>query len=243
MIVFGHNNFLIKSYTAKEVGIPEEQATGMLFQVRQRYAHIFWIPIFPIGKAYVLKREGEKQLYEMPTEIKQVIQARYGNPKTPWYSFALLLLGLAIGFFALIGNALDEQRYEDRFYNRYEEAKMLIQYPTTGDCYVFRKYDDPDGYSSEDIILKVKKYDEKRTQFISLYKNLYQDAESGDRYGYHESFDVAEAYNYNPTYIDKNALKNALNGEYLGSKEPVKIEPLEGYYVLEKVDRRELEEL
>ena len=244
MIVYGHNNFLLKSYTPQELGISKDgETSGILLQVRQRYAHLFWIPFFPIGKLWVIKKAGDESLYQMPLDIKNAIIARHGTPGTPWYSFALILIGLAIGLFIKLGDVMDNQRYESNFYNRVEESKMLIKYPTTGDCYVFRKYESQDKWSdSDDIILKVKAYDETKTQFISLYEDLYNDAESNDQYDYHNSFDLAEAYNYNPTYIDKKALENTLENEYNGSKTPVKLSPLEGYYILEKVDRRPLEE-
>jgi hypothetical protein len=244
MIVFGHNNFLIKSYTLEELGIYSEQdSSSIMFQVRQRYAHLFWIPFFPIGKLWVTKKKGIDTLYEMPAEIKSAILSRYGTPRTPWYSFALIFLGIAVYLFVLMGEAVDRQRWKNDFYNTVEETKMFIKYPTTGDCYVFTKYEGADRYSnSVDIILKVKQYDENKTMFVSLYPDLYKDAESNDEYSYHESFDLAEAYNYNPTYIDKKELVKALSDEYSSNKTPVKIEPLEGYYILNKVDRRPLEE-
>jgi len=243
-IVFGHNNFLIKSYSPEELGIFNEQGgQGLKFQVRQRYAHLFWIPFFPIGKAWVIKKEGDESLYVMPEEIKSAIVSRHGTPRTPWYSFALILIGVAIWLFTLLGDAVDHQNYKDSFYNTAAETKMFIKYPTTGDCYVFTKYDEPDRYStSAEIILKVLSYDENKTRFISLYQDLYQDAESNDRYDYFKSFDLAEAYGYNPTMIDKSAILNTLDDSYGESKNPVKLEPLSGYYILQKVDRRKLEE-
>jgi len=242
-IVFGYNNFLIKSYSAEELGINNEQGASQIkFEVRQRYAHFFWIPFFPIGKMWVLKKPGNDDLYKMPEELQAAIISQHGKPRTPWYSFALILLGMAIGLFVLMGDAIDSHNYKTSFYNKVGENKMLIKYPTTGDCYVLLKYEEPNRFShSDNIILKVKGYDENKTRFISLYPELYKDAESKDLYEYHKSFDLAEAYNYNPIYIDKSQLVNALNDEYTAWKTPVKIEPLEGYYSLEKIDRRELD--
>lgn len=244
MIVYGHNNFIIKSYTPKEIGITGDmEASGIKLQVRQRYGHLFWIPFFPIGKLWVIKKDGDESLYVMPEEIKRTIISRYGNPGTPWYSFTLILIGVAIGLIAMLSESIDKQRYEDNFYNTVDETKMFIKYPTTGDCYVLRKYEKQEKYSNSiDIILKVKQYNENKTQFISLYEDLYHDIESKDRYDYHNSFDLAEAYNYNPVYIEKKALASALKENYNDSKTPVKITPLQGYYILEKVDRRPLEE-
>jgi hypothetical protein len=244
MIVYGYNNFLIKSYTPEELGIFREQGSPEIkLEVRQKYAHLFWIPFFPIGKIWVVKKGGLDTLYEMPVEIKNSILARYGTPGTPWYSFALFIIGLTIGLFYLIGDKLEQQGFKNDYYNAIGESKMFIKYPTTGDCYIFRKYDEPDTYSnSTDIILKVKSYNDNKTQFISLYPDLYKDVEGEDSYNYHKSFDLAEAYNYNPTFIDKKALENSLEDLYGKSKTPSKLEPLEGYYILQKIDRRKLEE-
>ena len=67
-IVFGHNNFLIKSYTPAELGIPpSDKLNGIVFEVRQHYFHLFWIPFFGIGKIYVIRRTGDSGMYQMPS--------------------------------------------------------------------------------------------------------------------------------------------------------------------------------
>jgi hypothetical protein len=242
MIVYGYNNFIIKSYSPSEIGLPLEQGNeDIRFEVRQKYAHLFWIPFFPLSKMWVIKKPGDKNLYVMPDEIKRTVIAHMGKPGTPWYSFSLILLGVLVFMIFRISSIAEKKQWENDFYNNLEKTKMLIEYPTTGDCYVFYHYSDPGKYSSDKMILKVNKYSDDSIQFISLYDDLYKEAESNDSYNYHESFDIAGQNQFNPTLVDKETLKQALKQEYKGSRQPVKIEPLDGFYVLDKVDRRKLE--
>lgn len=91
MIVFGHNNFLVKKYTSVDLNLPpDESFQGVSFEVRQRYAHLFWIPFFPIRKLWAIKKPGDNNLYEMPVQFKQLILAqKKSDIKTPWYSWSL----------------------------------------------------------------------------------------------------------------------------------------------------------
>lgn len=244
MIVYGHNHFLIKSYTLEDLGIFNQEGSSRIkLETRQRYFHLFWIPFIPIGKLWAIRKDGTDNLYEMPVELQNAILAKYGYPKTPWYSAALIFIAVAIGLLFWLGDMAKSISSKNDFNNSVEETRMFIKYPTTGDCYIFKRYPEPDKWgNSTTFILKVKSYDDTRTQFISMYPSLYKDADYKDESNYFERFDLAEAYNYNPTYIDKKALEKSINDDYHRSKTPVWLDPMEGYYVLEKIDRRKLEE-
>ncbi len=242
MIVFGHNNFHIKSFTASELNIPQEEGGNEIsFEVRQRYAHIFWIPFFPIGKIWGMRRAGDSNLYQMPEEIKTLIKTQMGGVGTPWYSYSIFILLMAAGAIYFLNDLQKEQRWEDRFYDRQAENNLLIEYPTTGDCYILDRYEESGKrYGSDRIILKVKEYNEDKIQFVSMYEDLYTDIEYPDRNNYHKLFEVAELKNFNPTYIDKEDLKMALKQEYDEYSDAVELLPLKGYFRLEKIDRKEL---
>ncbi|MEH0157211.1 hypothetical protein V6R21_24070 [Limibacter armeniacum] len=243
MIIFGHNNFLIKAFTPEEVRLPVQEGDQQVsFEVRQRYAHIFWIPFFPIGKLWCIRVPGSKDLYQMPEEVKAAILQNYqGEIKTPWYSYSLILIAMAVGLFMYLGELQKKQEREDAFYNRVEEKKMLIDYPTTGDYYVFQRYEDPDRWESDKFVLKVNQYDESTTSFISLYPYLYQKMSSNDSYDFYKAFDAVETQAFNEMNISRDAIKAAIEQEYRETFKPVKIPPLEGYYKLELIKRRELD--
>ena len=110
MIVFGWYAFTIKNYTRDELfqlGIAPE---NMKFLIKQKVVHVFWIPIFPIGKQYVLKRDGKN--YEMPDVLISKLKS-FETPKTPWYSFLLPILAVL----AFIGITLNA-KYNTYLYNK-----------------------------------------------------------------------------------------------------------------------------
>lgn len=77
------------------------QIRNAIVLVYQRYAHLFWIPLFPLYRDYVLHfpDTGEnytKTLFQkMPPEYLQA--CKQVRAKTPWWTFiGLLLFGLLI---------------------------------------------------------------------------------------------------------------------------------------------------
>ena len=148
MIVFGHNSFKIKSFTQRELKLPKEEGLdGIDIQVRQRYAHLFWIPVFPIGKVYCFKRRGDSSYYELPKGIKEAI-GRNQKIKTPWYSYSLLILLLLVGSWFFIQEELNSIDYKNSLYLKQAENIMKVKYPTTGDYYSFDAYNNKRGYKN-----------------------------------------------------------------------------------------------
>ena len=84
-MVFGWYSFLIKMFRPEELEWLPEDFDGTTIEIRQKVFHIFWIPIFPIGKLYAF-RMGDS-LYELPGAYEAVLK-EMGVAKTPWYSFA-----------------------------------------------------------------------------------------------------------------------------------------------------------
>ncbi len=239
MIVFGHNNFKIKSTNSHELGLPSDAGfDGYQFEVRQRYAHLFWIPFFPIGKIYVMKIPGSSEMYEMPESIRALVEAKLGKVRTPWYSFALLLIALAVGFVAICGVAVEEIKQKARVSDREEKIRLMIEYPTSGDYYSMDWYEDENGYRDIRVVLKVQKYDENTVTIISMNEDLYQKCSS---YDFYTDFDMVEGNNYNITTIDKSALKEAVSTGYSTGDSRKKLGDLDGFFVLNRLQRRELD--
>ena len=212
MIVFGHNNFKIKTFSPKELNLPpDERLEGAEIQIRQRYAHLFWIPFFPIGKIWGIKYAGSNDLYELPEDIKSRIK-RLHSVKTPWYSFSLLIL-IVIGFtWYKTSQAIREAQWESDFYLELAENKMRIKYPTTGDFYSFNIHDEDDNYGYTPVILKVKSYDENNIEFVAGYEDLlaqhlYESSLSNEMANAHK-------YIYGTFEMKKEDLLKMLNPEY-----------------------------
>ncbi len=247
MIVYGQNHFKIKSFTPQELRLPKEEGLNDIdIQVRQRYAHLFWIPFFPIGKLYCFKRLGDDNLYELPEDIKRSIQYTYEQDiKTPWYSYSLIILALSIGLWYYTENKFDEAKYENRFYLEQAEKKMMIKYPTTGDSYSFKVYNNEteSSYNSTSIILQVNSYDEDTIEFISNYEDLYgEDIKEFEEVD--EKLEQISEQIDKPNRIKKSDLVKMIEVEYDDRYDSDKRFKMEGYdnlyFEFKSIKRKEL---
>lgn len=133
MIVFGHNSFLLHACKPSQLGMPVEIDQQYRVERRQRYAHLFWIPTFGIGKVWVLRDLKTDQLYEPNAMVLQALKSLPLKESTPWYTFALPILALAIAILAPIYMKVDEylsdKRYEARQLETNESIKSAIESP------------------------------------------------------------------------------------------------------------------
>ncbi|WP_306353117.1 hypothetical protein [Flavobacterium sp. '19STA2R22 D10 B1'] len=96
-LVFGWYSFKIKSYTAEDLKINKEDWGNSTFEIRQKVFHLFWLPLFSLGKIYVSRRQGK--LYDLPESIIAILKTKQ-KVRTPWYSYFIpisIVTGL-IGF-------------------------------------------------------------------------------------------------------------------------------------------------
>ena len=108
MIVYGWNSFQLKECKPSQLGLPAELDATFKIERRQKYFHLFWIPFFGIGKIWVLRKPGDSNMYEPNAELQAFLEALPLKEKTPWYTFALPLLGIAIGVVAYIGSLIGD---------------------------------------------------------------------------------------------------------------------------------------
>ncbi|OJJ21180.1 hypothetical protein BKI52_11475 [marine bacterium AO1-C] len=110
MIVFGYYTIPIKSVYAhhlpKDVAVTE----GARFDCGLKLAHIMFIPAFPIEKKWLMKHQG--QTYETTSHMASLLDDLYGKPRTPWYSYAVFLLGLAALLYFFIEGKVENYRQE-----------------------------------------------------------------------------------------------------------------------------------
>lgn len=105
MIIYGMRASLRKTELIAD-NCPNCNTSGSVqMNVFQRYAHIFWIPMFPIGKTGISQCQHCKQilkLKEMPASVKLGYENLKTHAKIPLWAFSgLLVIALAIVGFSI----------------------------------------------------------------------------------------------------------------------------------------------
>jgi hypothetical protein len=184
-VVFGWYSFKIKSFSVKDLKLKEEEWKDSTFEVRQKVFHIFWIPFFSLGKFYVRRKHGK--LYDLSNEIREIINLKE-KIRTPWYSFLLPILLIAIpiiaGIYIYIAEAIMR-------YNNFNQDKELYENKIAGVEYqlknikpnaYIRLYKSSLGESNRDSIYLLKviaiqnsviKYQVKRVNYPENYNEKY----------------------------------------------------------------------
>lgn len=150
MVFYGTKSSNIKDGQLRNVTCPHcENNVTMTYSVFGKYAHIYWIPFFPISKEQILECNSCKASYylkDLPETIKQKFcQDLERNPiKTPIKHFSGLFLaaiGIAIGtFFSFKSDS---------------ETKEFAKNPKVGD--VFYEKTLKSGWFSTAKLIKVTK--------------------------------------------------------------------------------------
>lgn len=154
-IVFGWNSFKVRSFTLPEIGIMKQPEPGLQFEVRQAYFHLFWIPMFGLGKRWVV-RKGDK-LYDMPDDIKVLARKSLTGIRMPWYTCAgPIMLVTAVTLFSVITMYKEAQRHKEWAKEVKDHATELttkLQHLTTSDFITLESPSDGYGHG---VYLKVE---------------------------------------------------------------------------------------
>jgi len=131
MIIYGARGTHLKTDQLTRMDCPScGESEKMYASVFGRYALIFWIPLFPIGKKGVAYCEHCKRTFErnvMPDELKQAVKRTRSEVKFPvWYFSGMVLIGIFIGFMA----------YADGRDDKLETEYMAN--PQVGDVYEYK---------------------------------------------------------------------------------------------------------
>lgn len=159
MIIYGHNNFTRLTVSPLEIGLFDNSLLNVTFQLRQRYAHIFWIPIFPLAQVWVVNK-GDGKLYECSYEIRQVLNERYGKKGPSVFAFSGLLLVAIIGVFCYISEKAGSYQYhkdlEARIEKEGQDASAQLSTLHADEFLVFSSKAKDQGYfSSDGTLMKV----------------------------------------------------------------------------------------
>lgn len=123
MILFGHNSFVVKRINPGEVGLHEAEWHGTEIQLRQRYAHLYYIPVFPIGQVWVLHKN--KKNYELSNALEEYLKNTYPH-KVHWKAFSLFIAAAAIGLLLTITNWVGSIKHEKHVQEYIEEQNVSL---------------------------------------------------------------------------------------------------------------------
>jgi len=176
-------------YGTKSKEIAKEQLTdkcqncktqnSISMHVFQKYAHVFWIPFFPLGKTGVSECDHCKQvlkLKEMPSDLKTSYENLNGQNKTPiWMYSGLALTACLITIAVIAGEKNDEKNAE------------LILTPQSGDIFEIKTKDNQytlykvDQVEGDSVFVQVNKYEVNKLSGLADLKrkesNSYTDEE------------------------------------------------------------------
>jgi len=113
--------------------------------VFQKYAHVFWIPFFPIGKTAVTQCSHCKQILEkkqFSESLNNTYQTLKSNSKTPYWTFS----GMALVAVLIISLVISDRQKDEK------NAKLVLA-PQKGDLYEIKNgYEHYTLYKVQNII-------------------------------------------------------------------------------------------
>lgn len=169
---------------------------SVLFSVFGRHAHVFWIPLFPIGKVGASQCQHCKHTLkssEMPKDLKSEYLDLKATSKAPLWQFSGLVL--LVGLVGLIQYSSGKNK---------ELEKAYISEPIIGDVYRVK---------TEDNQYTAIKVGSVSSDSVYLYSNLYQTNKSSGI----SKIDIEENYATDMYAISKSQLNELYTtGEIMG---------------------------
>ena len=186
MIFYGTKGAHLKSEKISGVKCSYcEQQSSHTVSIFAKYAYIYWIPIFPLGKKGVSECDNCKRTLE-PNDMSEQLKLAYKNvkssTKTPiWHWTGLALIIALVGFVLYSSN------------QHKKDAIVYINEPQAGDVYEFK----PSDYYS---LLKVASVSQDSVFVIS---NNYESERQSKLY----KIDKASNYTTAPYGISREQIK------------------------------------
>ena len=113
MILFGYNNYKVKTVLPTELGLMDESFRNSEIQLRQKYFHLYYIPLFPLGQYWTVMKNGEQ--YVIDPKLENIVKQLHPSG-IDWKSFALvyiITIGMTIYFTNdKISNYKREKKYK-----------------------------------------------------------------------------------------------------------------------------------
>jgi hypothetical protein len=131
MIIYGSKASHIATENLNETCSGCGTPNAIQMSVFQRYAHVFWIPLFPIGKVGVTQCSHCKQVLqkkEFSRNLSTSYEVMKSKTKTPVWTFSgLVMLTVLVAWGVVNGKQNDEKN------------AAFISTPQTGDIYEVKK--------------------------------------------------------------------------------------------------------
>ena len=163
MIIYGSRSKQLAKETTLEKCANCGTHNSTALYIFQRYAHIFWIPFFPIGKTGVTQCSNCKQVLkqkEMPSSLQRENYTLKSRTKTPvWMFTGLALLVILITSMVMDGN------------KKRERNAAFVAAPQTGDVFEVRTED------NQYTLFKVE--DVQPDTVLVLFNNFQTNKSSG----------------------------------------------------------------
>ncbi len=163
MLIFGQYSFSIDEYTGFEINLPNVFERNDFVQLKVSVFHVFWIPLFPFNKQWVLTRNGEELVVN--PEASKLLDRHKGRKRVPWYSFSWLFLIPVLFIFYSVYSKVDERiKHKQRVANNtkwIQKKTDAIMNPEKGDYYVITNVEYPSSvfkvidFSRDSTIIQV----------------------------------------------------------------------------------------
>ncbi len=172
MLFFGTNKSKLKQGTLHNITCSNcNNITKMDYVIHGKYAHVWWVPVFPSGRIALFECQGCKRLFtlpELPESIKTKYQFEKQGLRTPiWFYSGLFIIGMLI-LVAIGSNQITKQNNAD-----------YIENPLVNDFYGIKG--ESSGYYSTMKVVKVTSdsifviYNDLEVNKRSQVKNLNRD--------------------------------------------------------------------
>ncbi|WP_035563227.1 hypothetical protein [Hymenobacter sp. IS2118] len=160
MIIYGTNGAHVRTAPLPGIACPGCAATDkMQLSVFSRYAHIYWVPLFPYSKPAVLQCNHCQQGWEgksLPTEFHEPARALKKETRAPiWHWSGLGIVAALIGWGAFASS---------------QDARANAAYlaaPRVGDIYTVRENEGERNYSLLKVVaVKVPTVDVVPNEYV-----------------------------------------------------------------------------
>lgn len=122
-IIFGHNSFVIKRVSPKELGLENNpEMKNAEIQLIQKYAHLYFIPVFPMGQEWVLRKDGKS--YHLINNLQHQLLYKYPS-RVHIGAFSLPII-LILGLLSYTGYEKISQYQSERRYAAEMERNGIL---------------------------------------------------------------------------------------------------------------------
>ncbi len=197
MVFYGKRSSRIKDGRISNVTCPScEENTSMTYSIFGKYAHIYWIPTFPMGKENSIECNNCKQTFkvkELSESIKNKFNLEKQDAKTPLWNFS----GLALIACVILGIMYLAKQ------DKINTAKY-IETPQFGDVYKIKGSES--GFITTMKIIEVS----KDSVFVS-YNNYESDDYSMSKIDKAENYNTTDIYGFSNKEIKEMFAKKEIS--------------------------------